>query len=178
VSEVAATVLGLSSASTSALIAASAVLGGILLGGLITAGTTAYFEGRRDRADARQARRLVVEELRTIWNQLNAILQRGQFPPQVPGAPPLLPTAEWEANRATLARHLPNDEWDALSPLMDSIPLTRSVVQRQPGSSLSEKDVAGLTAMRGVAAQLYTLISDGGQIDPIEQLRTHIDAAS
>jgi hypothetical protein len=32
--------------------------------------------------------------------------------------------------------------------------------------------------MRGVAAQLYTLISDGGQIDPIEQLRTHIDAAS
>jgi hypothetical protein len=118
--------LALSSANTTALISAGSVLVGILLGGLITAGTTGYFERRRDRADSRQTRRLVAEELRTIWNHLHLMTQHESYPSTDSlSQHPFLPTKQWEANKAMLARHLDDHTWDALSPFMDSGELCR-----------------------------------------------------
>jgi hypothetical protein len=84
----------------------------------------------------RQARRLVLEELRTIWNQTSAMVEEGRYPdlkPESllrPTASPealrFLPDEQWRANRAALARHLPDNQWDALSPFMDSISVMRA----------------------------------------------------
>jgi hypothetical protein len=38
----------------------------------------------------------------------------------------------WGQYRATLARHLDDDEYDALSMFMDTLPATRDVIAREP----------------------------------------------
>jgi hypothetical protein len=162
--------IALTSATTSSLIAAAAVLAGVLIGGLITAGTTAYFERRRERGDVRQARRLVVEELRSIWNQAEGLVQRGRYPKTF-GPPTFLPTEQWEANRALLARHLDDEIWDSLSPFMDSMPAARAVAAREsPDSEVSEDRLEGFAETRDLAAEHFEALS-GESVDTIETPR-------
>jgi hypothetical protein len=155
--------LGLSSANTTALISAAAVVAGILLGGLITAGTTAHFERRRDKADNRQARRLVAEELRSIYNHLSLLQEEG-YPVALPESPTFLPTEQWEANRGVLARHLDDKTWDALSPFMDSIPATRAVIGRDVAAGLVviPSSVLGqIENAHDIALDAYSALTDG-----------------
>jgi hypothetical protein len=78
---------GFAAPTNSSLIPALAALGGVLIGGLITAVTTAYFEKRGDRADVRQGRRLVLEELRSVWNQAGALVETRRYPDTIPPSP-------------------------------------------------------------------------------------------
>jgi hypothetical protein len=160
--------IAISSETTTALIAAGAVLGGVLVGGLTTLVTTAYFERRRDRADSRQARRLVAEELRSIWNHLDLMAEEKEYPSTLPTSPSFLPSGQWEANRAALARHLGDKTWDALSPFMDSIPATRAIVELQQGAGQVFIPPVMLTRIedaRDLAADLYPMLTGGGSVD-------------
>jgi hypothetical protein len=160
-------VIAVSSETTSAIIAAIAVLGGVVVGGLVTALTTAYFERRRDSGDIRQARRLVAEELRSIYNHLYLLSSEREYPSNLPESPTFLPTEQWEANRALLARHLDELTWDELSPFMDSIPATRVVLAEEvfagkvaipPGMLEKINDACDLSA------HIYRLLSEGRSV--------------
>jgi hypothetical protein len=166
VNGVVATVIAISSGTTTALIAAGAALGGALIGGLIPAWTTDHIEHRRDKADVRQARRLVLEELRSVWNHADGLVRTSRFPiALLPPSPRFLPDEQWQANRAILARHLPDNEWDALSPFMDSIPATRAIVEGAPPSAAIPDELRdGFLRTRELAAEVYSFLSGGGDV--------------
>jgi hypothetical protein len=162
---------GFAAPTNSSLIAALAALGGVLIGGLITAVTTAYFEKRRDRADVRQARRLVLEELRSVWNQAGALVETRHYPGTIPPSPQFLPSGQWEANRDALARHLDDDAWDALSPFMDSIPATRAIVIAAPrAAQIPAPMLARFESMQELASDLYSFVSGGSNVDGVLEL--------
>jgi hypothetical protein len=82
--------------------------------------------------------------------------------------PQLLPTEQWEANKAELARHLDDDTWDALAPFQDSVPTTRTVVERDVERGVATIPPFALPRIeeaRDLAAGAYSLLTDGGSPD-------------
>lgn len=158
--------VGASDVTNAALIGAGAALFGVIVGGLITAGTTWLFERRRDRADSRQARRLVLEELRSVWNQAGELARGGTYPSALPNSPTFLPDEQWQANRPMLARHLPDEQWDALSSFMDALPATRAIVEAAPRNGPIPNPRRALFAdTKDMAADLFRLLSDGQKVN-------------
>jgi hypothetical protein len=147
--------VGLTSDQETALIAGAAVLLGALMGGLVPALTTAHFEKRRDKADARQARRLVAEELRTHVRQLDQMLRDDGYRASM--AANLLPDTHWVENRPTLARHLPDPVWDLLSVYMDATPVYRqALMETPPGDPFPPEQLLGFPDTRALVARIYT----------------------
>lgn len=159
-------VLAVAPETTSALITAGAALAGVLAGGLVTAGTTAYFERARQLGDVRQALRLVAEEVRTIWNHCDDLVTEERFPIVHPPSRTFLPSEQWESNRAVLARHLDDTSWNALSPFMDSVPAARALVEVAPlDSPIPSSTLERFDDMRGLAAAIYSALSGGESVD-------------
>jgi hypothetical protein len=122
--------------------------------------TTAYFERRRDKGDARQALRLVAEELRTVWMHTDDLVTEGRFPNVHPPSRTFLSSELWMANRAILARHLDDDNWDALSSFMDSVPSARALVEvAKLDAPIPDSAKARFVTMRDLAADLYLALS-------------------
>jgi hypothetical protein len=123
-----------------------------------------HVEHRRDQADVRQARRLVVEELRSVWNHATGLVERG-YPTGLPSTLMFFPDEQWRANRAVLARHLPDNEWDALSPFMDSIPATRAIVLGAPaGVPMTPANRERFAETAEIAADIYSRLSGGDDV--------------
>lgn len=132
-------------------------LAGVLAGGLITAGTTWLFEKRREDGDLRQASRLIAEELRTIYFHYELLVEDGTAPNSTDG---FLPTEQWQARRDVLARHLPDEVWDGLSPFMDSVASSRWIILRteprtRPASDVMDK----MRNARDLASDSYKLLT-------------------
>lgn len=132
-------------------------LAGILAGGLITGATTWLFERRREEADLRQAKRLVAEELRTVYFHYETAAKERRPPDSMDG---FVPDEQWQARRDVLARHLPDKVWDTLSPFMDSITSSRRLVARtSPGTSFPTAVVEMLTGAAELARDAYVLLT-------------------
>jgi len=156
---VAITLVAASADTTSALIAAGAVLAGVLAGGVITAATTAYFEHKREKADTRQARRLIAEELQSVLNHLDHMLKAGKYP-RPDDLAGFLPTSQWESGRVVLARHIEDDRWGSLSPYVDSIHITREMVDEAPRDVPIPEDIRKiLVTDRELAAECYAALT-------------------
>jgi hypothetical protein len=156
--------LALTSDERVTLIAATATLAGVIIGGLITTGTTVYFERRREGRNLRQARRLVAEEIRAHWGQLEAMIQDGTYPRP---AEDLLPTRQWANYRATLARYLHDYDWDRIAPYMEAgIPTMRLMIQRAtPLTSIAARDLEQIRAHQTIAGIVFTMLTGRLVID-------------
>lgn len=78
-----------------------------------------------------------------------------------------LPTTAWEANEATLARHLSDEEWDELPILTHSVARLRAMyARRQHGRPLTNEEVERNAELAETASSLYTMLTgkpvDGG----------------
>lgn len=148
-----------------ALIAAVAALGGVIIGGLITAGTTAYFERRREQADLRQVRRLVLEELRTIGSHAADLGKMRSYPPKAPpDTGEFLPTRQWEASRPALARYLDDETWDALSSFMESVRSARALVRVGVLEPIPAEQIERFKRTRDGAVDIYFSMTGGQSI--------------
>ena len=97
-------------------------LAGVVIGGLITTGTTYYFSRSASRAEIRKAVRLVADEIDRNLIVLLGIIERGRMPTDPSGfdvfiqdLPHLLRTNAWEAHSAALAQSVDDDAWDELA---------------------------------------------------------------
>jgi hypothetical protein len=101
----------------------------ILVGALISFGTTLYFERRKERRadrldregrerELRQAGRLVYEELNNAWIVLNQTTDTELWW----SSPPYdLDSSAWHEHKATLARLLDKDTWSAVGEAYSSV---------------------------------------------------------
>jgi hypothetical protein len=127
---------------------------GVLAGGLITAATTWAFERRREEADLRQARRLVGDEIHTQWMHHDLLLEVGRLPEH--DIDQLMPTALWEENKATLARHLTDKVWGFLATVEHAVRRTGAILARgEPNSPISADWLAKLEEGRRLTATAY-----------------------
>jgi hypothetical protein len=150
---------------TNTFIGAGAVLVGVIAGGAVTAGTTGYFERRRDRADMRQGCRLVAEEVRTVWNHLDLMIRSASYPRTLGSPPRFLPSDQWNANRSVLARHLDDDTWDTVSPFMDSIRTTRELIEAAPlNSPIPQAMLEEFTTSRSLAREACALLTGRDEV--------------
>jgi hypothetical protein len=140
---------------------------GVALGGLITWGIQFFFEQRRNEDAVRQAKRLVAEELQTIWLNLKNLADAGTAPTYPYGVDlDLLPTVAWEANKTTLARHLSDDDWNELPTLMHAaFRLQQLYVRGEHGRPLTRDEIERNRELAATASELYSRLRDGRQID-------------
>lgn len=121
---------------------------------MTTGGFELYFERRRDRADLRQAKRLVADEIHTQWLHHDLLLEAGRLP--LHDLDKLMPTAAWEENKATLARHLTNEMWGFLSIGEHAIRRTGEVLMREsPETPLTPEWKAKLENGRDLVGTAY-----------------------
>ena len=131
-------------------------LSGILAGGLDhrcrDVGIRASRRGRRYAPGAQACRRGDPVDLQPRVRD-----GRYRSAPNFPG--PLFPTAQWEAHRDVLARHLRDEVWDELSPFMDSVPAARQVFERLPkGTEFQDPLWNAIAVMTAGAANAYELL--------------------
>jgi hypothetical protein len=77
-----------------------------------------------ERADSRafrKARRLVLEELETTVIHLELLLHNGTTPMGIGAAADLFPMTQWEEHRATPAELLPDDVWEPMPRVFQSL---------------------------------------------------------
>jgi hypothetical protein len=152
-----------------ALIGAGAALVGIVLGGLIAIGTTAYFERKRESAEFRQARRLVAGELRMIWAHLIEMLDAGTTPITPGSQQVFLATDLWRESAPTLARNndvVSDAGWDQLSALVSVVELHRALlVSKPPGTPLTQSETDNLRDALEYTHRCYATLTDGRQLD-------------
>jgi hypothetical protein len=161
-------IVAVANETTTALIAASAALGGVIIGGLITAVTTALFDRRREKAALKQARRLVLEELRTIGRHAAELGEMASWPKEPPLETGYLPTREWDANRPALARYLDDKTWDDLSSFMESVRSARALVRFKVLEPIPDDRTERFEATRDRAAALYSSMNPGQHIGGVD----------
>jgi hypothetical protein len=93
-------------------ITASFGLGGVIVGGFLTAGTEAATHWKRRRRAARAGSRLVLAEITLIGAHVTAALASGIYGPE---AERPLSTEQWSSHNVALADALRDELWKALS---------------------------------------------------------------
>jgi hypothetical protein len=138
-------------------------LAAVIVGALIAGGLDFFFEARREKADLRQAKRLVGDEIQTIWVNLTALADARTAPTYPLGAETadaFLPTIAWEANKTTLARHLSDDDWEELPVLMHAATRLRLMYAKgQAGRVLSNEEVEQCEDLAQTASTLYKTLT-------------------
>jgi hypothetical protein len=102
---------------------------GVVIGALATGWVTYALDARRDDARVRQAKRLVAAEATEVELRLRG-LQAGGWRRFKENGPVDLPTHEWHANEATLARGLSRDDWLSVEAFYSDVGRTRVLVRR------------------------------------------------
>lgn len=127
---------------------------GVLIGAMTAGGFELFFERRRDRADLRQAKRLVAGEIHTQWLHHDLLLHEGRLPRH--DLDKLMPTAAWEENSAVLARHLTDELWGFLSMGEHATQRTGEVLMREaPETPIAPEWTAKLQNGRDLLASAY-----------------------
>ena len=100
---------------------------GVIVGGLITAGTNFFLAHRSDRAERRQGTRLVADEIDTLLLSLVEISDYERTPQRglENDAAAFLPNQEWLAHKTILARSVGDNVWDDLAAFYFSIEAAR-----------------------------------------------------
>lgn len=86
---------------------------GVVVGALVTGGVDYVMQRRREKAELRQARRVVAGELSDLWYQLETITAGDRWPGEVPEE--WFASRMWEAHRPVLASQLSDEDWNELA---------------------------------------------------------------
>jgi hypothetical protein len=93
------------------------------------------------------------------------LVESRHFPNKLPGSPRYLDTPQWEANEATLARHLDDETWDALSPFMRSMVPTRVMIEASPPNArITVGLLKALQTLPPLAESIYKQLTDGDDV--------------
>lgn len=144
----------------------------VVVGGLLSYFVQVRLEGRReqrgrereraaDDAEMRVAMRLMLEDLDTINSHFEWLVQRGKYSVVTDAVTDFfLPVEAWETNRPTLARGLPDAQWDTLSPFMTTMQAVRHLVmEMEDESPVSEEDLDLFRRHAQKARDLYEMLS-------------------
>jgi hypothetical protein len=133
---------------------------GVAVGGVITWAVEFFFERRREQADLRQAKRLIAEELQTVWIDFDNLARDRRTPTSLVDPEAFLPTQAWQAHKATLARHLSDREWQELPLVAHAAGRLRVIyLGGERGRALTSEDVKWCADLRDAASRVYTSIT-------------------
>jgi hypothetical protein len=134
---------------------------GVVIGGLVAGGVGYFMARRQERADLRQARRLVADELFTIALQYSILVEDRMTPNESsPMRANPLPSTSWEANRATLARGLDERDWTDLPGFYARLEAYRSsLVASTAEQAIANEQIEFLRAELDLAASLHFRLS-------------------
>jgi hypothetical protein len=109
---------------------------GVVVGALATGGVEYWMAWRRERAELKQAKRLVAEELESLKGQLSTILRENRTPDALPPdvQERFLPTSTWLEYRAILARRLDDAVWYGLPHFYSGVSYLRLDLLRDPAA--------------------------------------------
>lgn len=105
---------------------------GVVVGAVVTGAVNAWGEWRQRRADVRQARRLIAEDLRLIVADLELMAELGHYPVMFEH---FLPTAAWSEHRGVLARELDDEIWSQLAAMMTTVSVVATSAKMSPAGS-------------------------------------------
>jgi hypothetical protein len=121
---------------------------GVIIGGVITAGSAYLADRRREESTLREARLLVTDALEKIWIQLRLIRQNGHVPAlDVQALKQLLPTDAWHEHKGVLARskQIPKTLWRDLARTFYAAETINSVLLiHGPGRELPAERLLGM----------------------------------
>ena len=142
----------------------------VLAGGAVTYIGQLLIEARRERsaheaekraasAELRTAIRLTMDELETVHLHQQLILDEGRYPSNRDVIDRLMPTADWETHRGTLARELPDDQWESLARTMTSVASQRAIIKAGlEGEQIPEAVLIGARNGAALTADIYARI--------------------
>lgn len=141
----------------------SAVIGliGVVIGGLLSSGTSYYLDRRKSRADLRAALRNVLTDLHNnrglaavtvqLWNQPGGASDDSVL--AIVSELKRVTSESWQSNRKVLAHELSsNDDWDKLSRAFLAADVVRTI-----GEQVTERNTLTATGMTEVDARLGDL---------------------
>jgi hypothetical protein len=112
--------------------------------------------------ELRVATRLLLEELDTIGLHHAMLVSERTFPQaqDVEGRRLMFPTDVWEADKRTFARGLSQNQWDALSRFMHTVPRVRAIVlAADPNSAVPPALVESLRNGALFARDAYMMLA-------------------
>lgn len=150
---------------------AQAIFGlvGVLVGALITGGGDFLMERRRESRAFRRSKRLVAEELHTIWVHMTLLVEDGRTPTAMNDqtAARFLPTETWAAHREVLADdRLSDDVWNVLPTLFSNAESLRFYLLSLPsGTPIPPEQLRIVAESAEQVAATYTYLT-GRHPDP------------
>jgi hypothetical protein len=116
----------------------SAIFGlvGVIVGAVVTGAVDVFMEYRRKQGAVFKAKRLVGEELQTIWMHLDGLIDRGTTPMPLSDErrAAFMPTRAWDTFKETLAQKgvISNDDWVQLSTALHAVTSLRVMILDEP----------------------------------------------
>jgi hypothetical protein len=146
---------------------------GVIVGGLVTGGVNYIMERRRERAELRQAKRLVADELLTVATQYSIMVEDRETPKKwSPSWANLLPSTSWEQHKATLARGLSDKDWADLPGFYSIVEAYRSsLLGGGPEQPIADEQLRQLDAELDSAARLYSILTGTLAVSVLVRLR-------
>jgi hypothetical protein len=118
---------------------------GVIVGAVVTGVVDLYMEHRRKVAAVFLAKRLVSDDLVTIWVHVDGLILSGRTPDRAsPEARArFMPTAAWETHKETLGQKevLTDDDWTSLSSVFHSVESLRVFVLEEPPNTPLSPDI-------------------------------------
>ena len=135
---------------------------GVVIGALVSGGVSLFLEQCREANSIATAKRLVLDELHTIWSHLRMLAEHQVTPLELSAeeAFRFLPTNDWSTYREALAnpRAFSDYRWIALSNFMGGIEAERLIILREaPLSPIPP--AAKIDQALDLAADLYETMS-------------------
>lgn len=151
-----------------AILAGAFGLVGVIVGGFVSVWADRSATRRRERADARVAARLVIDELAALVRGIE-FAKRYESVALFVDEPPFT-GAMWHEHRATLARLLPSEEWREVSEsqvsLVEQIRVAENSARRPPGVAPDPDALLALDAARSSALHAIFAIERSAFADP------------
>lgn len=144
---------------------------GVVVGALVTGAVNLWLERIREGNAIRMAKRLVADELHTVWGQLLALAGAAESPDETETVKEkLLPSDDWRKYRETLAapRALNQTEWTTLSTTFYSVEILRGMVLDQPPRTPLAQDMLDrLPSFTDHVGEVYERLAGEPPYDPV-----------
>jgi hypothetical protein len=118
---------------------------GVIVGAIVTGTVDLFIAWRRKKATVFLAKRLVSDELVTIWVHVDGLIASRRTPQrESPEARVrFMPTSAWETHKETLAQKgvLTDDAWIGLSAALHSVETLRLFLLEEPPNSPLSPDI-------------------------------------
>jgi hypothetical protein len=131
----------------------------VIIGGLLTGAVDLYIEHRKSEAAIFKAKRLVGDELSTIWLHLDGLIDHGTAPlSDEQHRTKFMPTTAWDTYKETLAQKgaTSEAEWTGLSSVLHAVNTLRFMVfEHEPKTQLPAPLLQQIREQRWLVAENY-----------------------